>query len=393
MIAISPFSGLFTLLKSNGSEIFPIMNNKWNGLWKASSIIAMMSLYVMMNRSHCVFAQEQNISQQTLGTNSPFVIYLQNPPWIKKLKYTRSMLWKEGNIPPKIDKEEWGTATYFGAVQPGGYCYFDQSLVSAPFTDPSKPSSKSIMGMSDDYYWAVTWDGDDPTDRRGLTLGSTHAQLGGSDDNAIDASVNVFKNQLQAIRYYGLPPLQTNSIKLLQNNLFVAVTADGEPLNISVLSSSNNRPYKLCYYAGSVSNQESLVTCLSYRYDGAQSLPNYFEVEKMVNGKPAPNFYPATNWIEQIEYGLDFSASNGYKPSMFFTNIGMFNFITMYSNGTRYLLFPSNKMVEYTPEASGEFFKSRHESHVKSSNAKFIFMLIIPLSAVGIWLITRRRVK
>src|SRR5690242_17364602 len=76
----------------------------------------------------------QEATSNLLTTNSPFVRYLQNPPWIKEMRYVQSMYCAAGPAPGKIEEQTWIDDTNCFALQPNGMFY--EEYTGSPFGPP-----------------------------------------------------------------------------------------------------------------------------------------------------------------------------------------------------------------------------------------------------------------
>ncbi|HET7625318.1 MAG TPA: hypothetical protein VFM25_08630, partial [Verrucomicrobiae bacterium] len=57
-------------------------------------------------------------SEPLLTTNSPFVLYMQNPPWIKELIFIKNAFAEGGPVPGQINVKGWVYETNRLAIQP-----------------------------------------------------------------------------------------------------------------------------------------------------------------------------------------------------------------------------------------------------------------------------------
>ncbi len=276
-----------------------------------------------------VIGQSAN-SEELLATNSPFVVYLQNAPWIKDMVYVESQFHRavSGDKPGKSDRTTWINATNHAAIQPSGL--FIERLTGSPFGPKRTPDQRLVHGISDHYDWNAEID----ENRIGrLSLSSKLPSEGASEKNLSTRNSKLVEKLVNRIRHFGLPPLRTNSFRLLDQNQFEAVTDEGFVLSAKIQASSNNNPLALTYILEEITND---VFSITYGYPHGGTLPTYFEYREMRNGRPYG--IPTTNRILTVSYGIDESVAKGYSPSAFFTNLAIFTRILIESNGQRFLI-------------------------------------------------------
>ncbi|HET7625126.1 MAG TPA: hypothetical protein VFM25_07665 [Verrucomicrobiae bacterium] len=313
---------------------------------------------------------------EVLTTNSPFLRYLNNPPWIKDISFRVSVHFKAGRIPGHVDREEWGSITYTGALQPTGFVLEPITFPPKGFGPPAMTGMRTVAGLSDSYYWSAYWGGDSLVAERALTLSSTHSDLGGSDKNVGQIAVQAFIKSIEKQRFLGFPNLRTNSIKL-RGSSFQARTADGDILIGNVLSVSNDLPLFLRYHGEADS---AAITTIHYRYAPNNPVPDYFEITSR-----ATKGETQTNWIEKVEFGVEPSLTKGYAPSMFFTNLDTFDTVIIYSNGNRYQLKSKVGMVALPDGPMPELPHS-------IISRKMTLGILIFAAVIG-WLLLRQVVK
>ncbi len=265
-----------------------------------------------------------------LTTNSPFVLYMQNPPWIKEMYFAKNYFVEEGSTPGQITKKEWVNATNRLAIQPSGM-FYEPSILVLP-GDPALPLQRVVKGISDHYYWDAEIMHGQTMHGQSLALSSRRPEEGGTDTNHLQLLLEALKNDdINPARFLGFPPLLTNSFHLIDNDKFAAITAESEPVEGEILDASDNRPLKLKYALnGNTNNYVSII----YKYETAGELPDYFERREPGNRRKYAR--DLTNWIVSASYGVDSKIQNGYSPSMFFSNLSIFTHIVIESNGMRY---------------------------------------------------------
>src|SRR5215469_7023405 len=100
-----------------------------------------------------------------ITSSSPFILYLENPPWVKSMHFkTSQTLQKE--VGEKVTERNVIIESYEAAIQPGGF-YFARREPSIPGVNwpnaiPPRhdPSERGMGGVCDDYYWTAYWEGD-----------------------------------------------------------------------------------------------------------------------------------------------------------------------------------------------------------------------------------------
>lgn len=268
-----------------------------------------------------------------LTTNSPFVRYLQHPPWIKELRFVRSEFTQVGTGPGHITAEGWIHSTNQVSIQPSGMLYQPLSVGVMPPGVPNIGGGPAFQGISDHYYWNAQ-----PAQHY-LALSSRRPEEGGTDTNHLQILTEVLKKwNINPVRYFGFPPLLENSFHLTADNQFEATTTEGIPLAGEVLLAADDLPLQLKYF---LNGHASHSTLINYKY-GGDDLPNYIVCHEPWN--PLKNNQDTTNWIESAVFGLDTNIQKGYSPSMFFTNLAIFTHTLIESNGGRYRVEPKGGM-------------------------------------------------
>ena len=90
--------------------------------------------------SPSAFGQDSsNSSGSLLTTNSPFVLYLQNPPWIKKLVFVENVFNEAGPTPEHITLRAWVNETNVVAIQPSGMYLIRLTPPPPGFGPPASP--------------------------------------------------------------------------------------------------------------------------------------------------------------------------------------------------------------------------------------------------------------
>jgi hypothetical protein len=278
----------------------------------------------------------QQLTSNILTTNSPFVGYLENPPWIKETTYVEShfhRVLENGEVKAQF----WINMTNRGGIQPSGF--FIEELTTPKYS----PVFKAVRGMSDHYYWSAQTNSKVGSS---LSLSSRRAGEGESETNLDQIVGEEFREKLQRLRHFGLPALLTNSFRLIDRGQFKAQTVDGYEVQGKFLGVSNNRPLALRYNFEGATND---IVDIKYAYAPGEELPNYFEYVELRNGKPYHDphsdwLHPVTNWILTLDYGIEEDISNGYTPAMFFSNLTNFT-IVISSNGMRYEAKQSGKLA------------------------------------------------
>lgn len=322
-----------------------------------------------MVESEPISTMAQTAGDNLLTTNSPFVLYLQNPPWIKEMRYVESRISRIGEQ-GKVVATFWAYHTNLAGIQPSGF--FNEELPS-----PNKYTldDKLIRGVSDRYYWSTQTNAKTGSS---LLLSPTRPEEGGTESNSAQRVGKEFEEKLERFRHFGLPTLLTNSFKLVGHDRFEAQTKDGYALDGKILSATENRPLIITYSLGGATDD---VFTVKYAYKPREDLPNYFECREFRHGKAYGNPHldwlrPVTNWIEKVNYGISEHITNGYSPNMFYTNLDTFS-ITIWSNGMRYAIGASGRRMavpNYIPEFPGS--ESGH-------NFAFPIVFLISLLAGG----------
>jgi hypothetical protein len=306
-------------------------------------------------------------SGELLTTNSPFVRHLQDPPWIREMKWGESRFWVAHREPVARDVQGWVTITNRTGVQPSGMFFEQLTPVPEPFLARSSPTQRVVSGLSDHYYWAANVDG------HSIALSSRRPEEGAAEGSPSQIALDTKRERIERIRHLGFPVLRTNSFQLPGNNKFKAVTAEGQLVEGEVLKLSNDLPLILKYW---LNGDTGACVSVTYSYAPDESLPNYMERRQFKNGRPDP--YPATNWIEKVDYGIDGSITGGYAFAMFFPDPKLFNRFIIESNGQRFLIRQNQQMA-----LIDETLPTPFPSH---KNRSWVAVLIISLSAGGLFM-------
>ena len=115
----------------------------WYWALKMVLILCSLCAFILPGRT------EENGVAATLTTNSAFVLYLQNPPWIKKIAFRKSQLLVGGKIIRHVDISRWFIESYEAAIQPGGV-YYDRHFHHLPINNstPVGPVRRDVGGIS-----------------------------------------------------------------------------------------------------------------------------------------------------------------------------------------------------------------------------------------------------
>ena len=267
-----------------------------------------------------------------INSNSPFVRHLFAPPWIKRVDYLLSVHSFSEEMPSGRIHEAWQMMSSEAALQPSGM--FIEELTPNAFAKKRVLEERHVVGIDDKYYWI----GDSAAKQ--ILLGPVRTERGGSSSNSTQRALNLRMRELNSIRYLGLPPVREGSFSLRGIDEFSALGLDGSEIEGQITSATNGQPLTLTY-RGSVGINRGSV---NYKYrSGTAKLPDYFEVELTIPGKPAVRY---TNQIQAIEWGLNETIDAGYSPSQFFTNLASFKNALYWSNGVRYAVATNGALVK-----------------------------------------------
>jgi hypothetical protein len=322
------------------------------------------ALWVLVVNQQNVFGAEQ----AEVTTNSPFVIYLANPPWFKHVEYVRSRLFVAATEPGKNETRIWANITNVAAIQPsGGY---NEELSPAPFGKRPSPGDRRVSGVSEEYFWNAGFNQ--------ILLSPT--STGAVEDDPPRIVVQRILSEIARIQNLGLPAIQSNSFQVYTNNRFEAITATGESLEGRIVSASHNRPLEISYKLSS--NPADLITVrYNYRSD-EEDIPRYFEYCDRRDGK---DFMVYTNWLLSVNYGIDNAISNGYPPQMFFTNMLKFTSVDLWSNSIRYSVGPNARLQ---PVSASDVGPSELPYQPNKRTAYFVISTLVLVSiAFGVGVI------
>lgn len=316
--------------------------------------------------------KEDPIARGSVTENSPFILHLLNPPWIKDVRYVESQFCQIGRA-GQTEKEFWVDITNRAAIQPSGM--FIEQLTALPF-EPGK----QVRGISDRYFWKVN-DAMSGSNIHGqLILSPTQVEEGASKANSGQIVAELCQQQLERLRHFGFPALRVNSFSLLNGSRFEAVTLEGIALEGKILNSIGNRPISLTYR---LTNNPTENYSVRYEYNSSdQELPSSFEYAGFRNGLELGKY---TNRIEEVHYGLDSEIQHGYSPSMFFTNLASFSHVITWSNGVRYQIIQGGKLSGPLSEK-----QRAYPENVKLRRAVVIAILSISLIVGGIIILMAR---
>ena len=302
----------------------------------------------------------QESSPSGLSTNAALVLYLQNPPWIKEMRFIKSTLNVAKSPAGKNMFQQWINETNRFAIQPSGMFY--ELLTPSPekFAAPATETQRVVFGICEEYFWQGN------VDAKIISFSSKRPELGKSAENHLQTLEKVFHEwDIDPVRYFGFPALVGDSFKLLGGKNFEAVTIKNEPLCGQILENSNGRLMRLEYSMMSHTNDYSTV---SYDYGDASELPNYIERHNFHRDGTQYGLN-LTNWIEAASYGTASEITNGYSYGMFFSNLNIFSLTMIESNGQRFSLTPLGQF-----EAVSEHFSAAPE---KGHHTRIILLALI----------------
>jgi hypothetical protein len=210
-----------------------------------------------------------------LTTNSPFVLYLENPPWVKEIQFKQGHFFEIGKTPDQIDRTQWADMEMRGAIQPSGF-YLETLTASPPgFGPPPLPGRRTLGGSSIDYFWTAFYSGSSNNVPHVLTWFPQRPEAGASPSNYPQETVKNYFNILETIRFLGLPVLQTNSLRLGDMNQFNTVKNDGSLVAGNILKAINGKPLILNY---TIDSDPSSLFQVIYYYTNGQDLPVGFDL-------------------------------------------------------------------------------------------------------------------
>jgi hypothetical protein len=291
----------------------------------------------------------QDNSSDLVTTNSPFVVYLQNPPWIMEMQFVKARLNTKLSPQNKIF-QAWVNGTNRIAIQPSGMFWEDLTPNPVQFTEPASPTQRLVFGISEKNLWQGN------IDSHMISFSYKNELLGGSESNHLQRLARIMTDRIiDPVRYFGLPALQVGTFRLVDGNGFTAITSRSQILEGRILTGSDGGVRQLQYWLDGNTNDYFLIT---YQYGEHGGLPNYIEQAAFRSGKIQPGIC-STNWIEHATYGIDASVQNGYTYNMFFTNIASFELVCIESNGIQYLLSAQGVLrpiKNYSRQANGGKF-------------------------------------
>jgi RNA polymerase sigma factor (sigma-70 family) len=272
----------------------------------------------------------------TLSPNSPFVRYISNPPWIKKMEYGRGIYTRGPEILNSNGASQdpiWTVTTNTFAVQPSGM-YFTINSSSA--------GTRLITGVDDKFSW-VAMEGPKVLRISPLVPDRGHWL----------PLVEGGKTQLEESRHFGLRPLRPGTFAMHEDGTFTATTVKDEALEGKILAVSNDRPLALTYHVPgqpSLDFETEVTVNITYQYSSATApLPASYGYSEIVRSRNRGNYgiaatreqpwsaiSPFTNYILNVEYGLDESITRGYSASMFLLDVGQYQ-TNVVSNGVVYV--------------------------------------------------------
>jgi hypothetical protein len=331
--------------------------------------------------------------------NSPFVQYMQDPPWIRQMQFRQVFSDKKAAPGQTPEVTAPLLATYKGAIQPSGL-YFVRRLPPPPPggmtipNDPDPPARGKVMpydperrgagGISKDHYWAVFWEGSSPAAGRELTLDPQSPNKGGSAENQLRVLIQLYDEDMERVRFFGFPALLAHSFTVTESNTFSALTSKKVHISGQFLSATNGRPESLQYTLDNEAKNSFHHLTYHYREKNDTMLPDYFEETRIASGRAFG--YPEGCWIDQLDAGMDEKVTAGYEPSLFFEMKGI-NHTVLWSNG-----------VDYTVASDGGMIANNHvqpsvfagKTVRRPALARSVMISIIFLSIMAAWAVLRR---
>jgi hypothetical protein len=329
-------AGASTLALINGTLKLML----WGKLKAAAGICAGFTLaagttYVAIAGFHNPQPPVISETSGVLSTNSPFVRYLSNPPWIKKMQFAHGNYTSPGflNTNPPAGLI-WSVFTNALGVQPSG-SYFMMTSTS--------PGIRVVAGVDDQVYWSA-WEKPRTLE---ITPVTPDARVG-------TPMLESMRPRIEELQYLGLRGLRPGTFAIHKDGSFTATTLKDEPLEGKILKVSNDRPLALTYHfinSDAPVARVELTVNLTYQYASTTDpLPaSIGRTEKAIVRQRGQNgtemiqendrsAFASTNYILSVEYGLDESISNGYTPSMFFPDVDQYKAqVSMISNGVTYV--------------------------------------------------------
>jgi len=333
--------------------------------------IALIFIIALETHSLCIAATGGQIQRQLLETNSAFYVYMNNPPWIKRLQFVQSSYAEGGPTPGDIRIRSFLNLTNVVSVQPSGMFFEQLTPNPVGFSPPASPDQRIVEGTSKSQIWQAN------VDSEVIHYSSLLPELGGSAENRLKMVLDIrFSSSVDPVRYFGLPSLQSNSFQLGGSNTFEAITTIGARLTGEIVSVSHNRPTEIAYRITDAPYDSASV---SYKYAGSNELPNYFERRLFLDDQQY--LRPLTNWIEEVEYGVVADISRGYEPEMFFADMSIFKRTIIETNGQRYVTMDGGE-----PKLIDERFVNQSDSESTRPRFISIVILFLILNAAAIWI-------
>jgi RNA polymerase sigma factor (sigma-70 family) len=252
----------------------------------------------------------------TLSANSPFIRFLSETPWIKRLQFVHGNF-AVTNTNPNAGMV-WVRFTNTFGVQPSG------SYISL--------SPRMFSGVNDQVYWSAN--------EKMRLLRVTPVDP----DTRYNPIVENFRSRMEEAQYLGLPALRPWSFVMHEDGSFTATTLKDELLKGRILKASNDRPLALTYQfisQGTPAGTEEFNVSVIYQYvSEVAPLPSIIgrmersQVRQQsvfsgpnqsmtINGD-RDGLSISTNYILSAEYGVDSSITNGYSATMFFPDANQY---------------------------------------------------------------------
>jgi hypothetical protein len=296
----------------------------------------------------CSISQSQEVNQRSMialnqGTNAtadPAQIYrnfLATRPWIKQIDFRMDRNYEIDATDPSHPERKQGLATYKAAIQPNGYylehlqgsLLYDNPPGLKPSTRVIAPGNETISGASTQFFWRI-WEG-----TNGMALVPRDNTPGASSKNWLRHSFNYEIGDVNKILRLGFDKLSDGSLNWIDNDHFKAIGLYGKQAEGVIRQYTNGLPRLVDYSIYNSSNEKFIV---QYAYKPGRPFPPYQIIVQDINKKVTH-----TNYIDDIQIGLDLSATNGFLPEMFRPKI-MAERVSLSSNSVLYQVGQNGEM-------------------------------------------------
>ena len=325
------------------------------GVTKNPVWLAVLALSVTLAALACFAAGEAG---NTIATVNPaptdpaqtYRDFLSDPPWIKRISYRQDRnYFHVGGNSNKPGTPLQGYARYEAGIQPAGYYrkHLEGAVTRFAFghEEPPDVAGRGITGASEKYFWRI-WEGDGH-----VTIVPRSKEEGASPNNWLNGFFRFEMLDLKLIQTLGLDQLTDATIVWVDKDHFTARSAAFGPAHGTILHYLDGLPSEVAYSFVAFTNYYYLAR---YTYKSGTPFPPYQIV--VLTKRDGAVEVCHTNYIDELEVGLDPAAADGYSAAEFRVENTPFNRVQYSSNAVLYEIDLKGRMhavdTTYRPIAS-----------------------------------------